>query len=370
MLSNAFKRCVIKLGSSILVPDQNLDEAYIRSLGEQIKTMADAGVECLVVSSGAIAVGLRTLGIKARPESIAKKQAIAAVGQIGLMDAYKTAFEGLSLTTAQILLTHEDFRDRSRFLNARHTIQELLEMGVVPIINENDSISSEEIKVGDNDNLAGMLACLIEADLLVLLTDIDGLYNADPRQDPDAKRIKVVEELEGEIEAFAESTTSPVGVGGMRTKIEAAKRAAGFHIPTVIAHGREPEILTRLQEGESLGTLILPAKGERLQAKKHWIRYVLKPKGSVTVDEGAANAISQSGKSLLPSGITAIEGDFEIGDPVEIFSPENKSIARGLTAYSSTEIAKIQGAKSKEIEALLGYRYCDEVIHRDELVLH
>lgn len=370
MQAKSFKRIVIKLGSSILVPERQLDEDYISAVANQIKYLRDSEAECILVSSGAIAVGLRTLGIADRPKSIERKQAIAAVGQIGLMDAYKTAFQDEGIKTGQILLTHEDFRDRGRFLNARHTIQTLLELGVVPIINENDSVSSEEIKVGDNDNLAGMVACLIEADLLILLTDIDGLYSADPRQDPNAKRIELVEELEGEIEAFAESTTSPIGIGGMRTKLEAAKRASGFQIPTMIAHGREPEILKRLFKGESIGTLISPRKGARLQARKHWIRYVLKPKGSVKVDEGAFKAIGEGGKSLLPSGITSVEGEFEIGDVIEIITPDGRSFARGLSSYGSGEIEIIKGVKSSEIEEKLGYRYCDEIIHRDELVLH
>ncbi len=364
-----FRRCVVKLGSRILVPQDRLDEIFIRALAEQICKAHQTGCQVVLVTSGAIATGMRDLNLNERPRSIERKQAVAAVGQIRLMETYRRAFEDTGLKVAQILLTHEDFRDRKRFLNARHTIQALIEMGVVPLINENDSIASEEIKVGDNDNLAGMVACLWEADLLMLLTDIDGLYTADPREDPSAKLIPVVEELHGEIEAFAAATTNPTAVGGMRTKIEAAKRAAGYQIPTVIAQGRTPLILERLLKGEQIGTWIEPVKGERLNARKHWIRFVLKPQGRLHIDDGAFRAITEQGKSLLPSGIVSFEGQFEMGDAVELVDARAKSFACGVVSYSSQELSRIRGCQTRDIESILGYRYRDEVIHRDDLVL-
>jgi glutamate 5-kinase len=362
------QRWVVKLGSRVLVPEAGLDELFLQDLARQVAALRALGHELVIVTSGAIATGLALLALKERPRSIAKKQAIAAVGQIALMGAYRTAFGREGLAVAQILLTHEDFRDRRRVLNARHTLHALLEMGIVPLVNENDTVASEEIKVGDNDNLAAMVACLWAADRLVLLSDIDGLYTSDPGSDPDAEFIPVVEELDEEIEAFAAPTDDPFAVGGMRTKLEAAKRAAGLLIPTIIARGREPDVLIKLSRGGRIGTLIRP-KQRRLPARKHWIAYTLKPQGSLRVDAGAVRALIEQGTSLLPSGIVGVEGDFQVGDAVLITNMDGIPIAQGLVAYGAREIEKIKGRRSDDIETILGYKYRDEVVHRDDLVL-
>lgn len=362
------QRWVVKLGSRVLVPEDGLDGMFLEDLARQVAALRALGHELVIVTSGAIATGLALLKLQERPRSIAKQQAIAAVGQIALMGAYRTAFGNEGLAVAQVLLTHEDFRDRRRVLNARHTLHALLEMGVVPLVNENDTVASEEIKVGDNDNLAAMVACLWAADRLVLLGDVDGLYTADPGRDPNAEFIPVVEELDEEIEAFAAPTADPLAVGGMRTKLEAAERAAGLSIPTIIARGREPDVLIKLARGERLGTLIRP-KERRLPARKHWIAYTLKPQGVLRVDAGAARALTEQGTSLLPSGIVAVEGDFHIGDAVLIRNINGRPIAQGLVAYGAREVEKIKGRRSDEIETVLGYKYRDEVVHRDDLVL-
>ncbi len=363
------RRWVIKLGSRVVVPAEGRgpDAPFLRGLARQVRTLHDRGHELVIVTSGAIATGLSLLGLTRRPPAIARQQAIAALGQIALMGAYRDAFEREGLPVAQILLTHEDFRHRERFLNARETLKALLELGAVPLINENDTVAFEEIKVGDNDNLAAMVACLWEADLFVLLSDVDGLYTADPRTDPGARLIPAVEDLEA-IEAFAAPTQDPGAVGGMRTKLEAARRAASYAIPTVIARGREPDVLVRLARGEHLGTLIRP-KAKRLPARKHWIAYALKPRGSIAVDAGAYAAITGEGRSLLPSGVVGVEGDFHRGDAVELTAPDGRAFARGLAAYGAHELQRIQGKRTGEIERVLGYKYRDEVIHRDDLVL-
>ena len=363
------KRCVIKIGSKMLVPDGTVDTAYLASLSSQLAQLISQGSQFIIVTSGAIAAGMSELKLSNRPTTVDQKQALAAIGQIVLMDAYQDAFGNHDVSVAQILLTHADLRNRKRFLNARHTILQLLELGALPLINENDSVASEEIMVGDNDNLAGMVACLLEADLLILLSDIDGLYTADPKQNPDAELISVVTELDGEIEAFAAPTTNTAGVGGMKTKIEAAKRAAGYNIPTIIANGREDEVIAKIMSGEAIGTRIELDAKSKLQARKHWIRHVLKPVGRLELDSGAVKAIRGDGRSLLPSGIAGVHGSFDIGDSIELIDSEQNVIALGLTSYSSQEIEQIKGAQSESIESILGYRYRDEVIHRDDLVL-
>jgi len=362
------KRSVIKLGSRILVPDDQLDEAYLSALSQQVKSAMNGGWQILLVTSGAIASGLKSLKLANVPNSVHMKQAVAAVGQIRLMEAYQRVFAESGLSVAQILLTHADLENRKRFLNARHTIQGLLSMGVVPLINENDSVASEEIKVGDNDNLAGMVACLVEADLLILLSDIDGLYTADPHSNAEAKLIREINELTPEIEEFASATSNPTAVGGMRTKIAAAKRAAAYKIPTVIAAGRERDVISRIFAGESVGTRIDLSTG-KLKARKHWIQHVLKARGRVIVDDGAAVALRENSRSLLPSGIIKVEGSFDIGDAIEIGDQSENVFGCGLAMYSSSEIDRIKTRHSHDIERILGYRYSDEVIHRDDLVI-
>ena len=361
---------MIKLGSRLLVPDGRLDLDYLTTLARSVRALRDAGVEIVVVTSGAIATGVAELGLKDRPRSVARKQAAAAVGQIALMHAYRTVFAEQDLEGAQILLTHADIEDRERFLNARHTLGALIDMGVVPLVNENDTVATEEIRVGDNDNLGAMVACLWEADLLLLLSDIDALYTADPGRDPTAERIPIVDGITDELEAMASDTRDGPGVGGMRTKLEAAKRAGELGIPSVIGHGHEPDVLRRVVlNGEQVGTRLQPRRSARLQQRKHWIGHLLKPRGAIHVDAGAARAITQSGKSLLPSGIVKLDGTFKMGDAVEIRDPEGAAVARGLVAYDVRELDLIKGCRTEEIEAVLGYKYRDEVVHRDDLVI-
>ncbi len=361
---------MIKLGSRLLVPGDRLDLAYLDTIARGVRTLRDAGVETVLVSSGAIATGVAELGLADRPRSVARKQAAAAVGQIALMHAYRTVFAENGLEGAQLLLTHADIEDRKRFLNARHTLGALIELGVVPLVNENDTVSTEEIRVGDNDNLAAMVASLWEADLLVLLSDIDALYTADPARDPGAERIPVVRGVTDDLEAMASDARSGPGVGGMRTKLEAAKRAGELGIPSVIAHGREPDVVTRVVlHGESVGTRVEPQRPKRLQQRKHWIGHLLKPRGVLRVDAGAASAIVAAGKSLLSSGILEVEGTFKMGDAVEIRGPDGGCLARGLVAYDARELLSLRGRRTDAIEATLGYKYRDEVVHRDDLVI-
>lgn len=363
------RRCVIKLGSRLLVPNGKLDLDYLRSIAQGVRALREADIETVLVSSGAIATGVAELELKDRPRSVARKQGAAAVGQIALMHAYRTVFAENGLEGAQLLLTHADIEDRKRFLNARHTLGSLLDLGVVPLVNENDTVSTTEIRVGDNDNLAAMVASLGEADLMVLLSDIDALYTADPQRDPTAERIPEVEGITEELEAMATDARDGPGIGGMRTKLEATKRAGEIGIPSVIAHGREPEVVTRVaRDDERVGTRVEPPRPERLRQRKHWIGHLLKPRGVIHIDAGAARAIAESGRSLLPSGIVAVEGTFNMGDAVEIQDPDGTSIARGLAAYGARELAAIQSCRTDEIETILGYTYRDEVVHRDDLV--
>lgn len=369
-MADPIRRCVIKLGSRLLVPDAELDLDYLRAIARQVRALRDAGIEVVLVTSGAIATGVAELGLKDRPRSVARKQAAAAVGQVALMHAYRTVLAEADLEGAQMLLTHADIEDRERFLNARHTLGALIDFGVVPLVNENDTVATEEIRVGDNDNLGAMVACLWEADLLVLLSDIDALYTADPERDPTAERIPVVEGITEELAAMASDARQGPGVGGMRTKLEAAQRAGELGIPSVIAHGHEPRVLSRVaRDEEQVGTRVQPQRPERLRRRKHWIGHLLKPRGSLHVDAGAAEAITQSGKSLLPSGITAVDGTFKMGDAVEIVDPQGTAVARGLTAYDARELELVKGRRTDEVEAVLGYKYRDEVVHRDDLVL-
>jgi glutamate 5-kinase len=321
-----------------------------------------------VVSSGAIAAGMKKLRLREKPRDILMKQAVAACGQSTLMWYYEKAFSAFGEKVAQILLTHDALSIRKRFLNARKTLFTLLEIGVIPIVNENDTIAVEEIVFGDNDKLAALVTNLVEADLLVLLTDIDGLYNKNPRSHADAELISVIDEIDKRIEEIAGETLGRTTTGGMKTKIEASKTAAAFGIPTIIANGKRPNTLLEIFSGKENGTLLLPAKG-KLKSRKHWIAFTLKSSGEIVIDEGAKRAIALLGKSLLPSGIKKILGDFEIGELIRCVDEMGIEVARGLTSYSSDEIRKIAGAKTSDIEKILGYKYSDEVIHRNDLVV-
>jgi glutamate 5-kinase len=333
-----------------------------------VASLRGRGCDVLIVSSGAIAAGIERLGVSERPTTMARKQAAAAVGQGRLMAAYDVAFAAVGLPVAQVLLTHGDLADRKRFLNARTTLATLLEAGVVPVINENDTVAVEELKFGENDYLAALVTNLVGAQALIILSSVDGFYTADPARDPAAALIPVVTEITPQLEAHAKATGSEEGTGGMAPKLAAAKQAAVHGVATVIAGGEQPGVVSRLLAGEEVGTLVLPTP-ERLKSRKHWIAYTLHPKGRLHLDEGAARALRQQGRSLLPSGIRSVDGTFRAGEAVSCVGPDGQEVARGLSNYSADEVARIRGSKSREIADRLGYKLYDEVIHRDNLVI-
>jgi glutamate 5-kinase len=362
-------RLVVKVGSGLISSSSGgLDAERISALADEMAALVKDGKEVVLVSSGAIASGMARLGLKRRPRSIPEKQAAAAVGQSALMWHYEQAFARSGIRVAQVLLTQEDISARPRYLNARNTFLVLLGFGVLPIVNENDTVAVEEIKVGDNDNLAALVAHLIDADLLVLLTDVDGLYTGDPRRDPGARRLPTVEAVTEEIQRLAWDAGEGVSVGGMSTKLEAAHKVTSSGIPMVIASGREPGTLGRVLRGEPVGTYFVP-RGDRLAARKRWIAFAAPPQGRLTVDAGAKSALTKRGKSLLPSGVVDVEGEFHAGEVVSLSLADGKEFARGLTNYDAAELRKIQGAKTGAIEERLGYKSFDEVVHRDNLVL-
>ena len=363
------KRLVVKVGSGLIsAPGQGLLPDRIGALADELAALAKDGREVVVVSSGAIASGMARLGLTQRPRSIPEKQAAAAVGQSALMWHYEQAFARHGIRVAQVLVTQEDISARPRYLNARNTLQVLLRFRVVPVVNENDTVAVEEIKVGDNDNLAALVAHLVDADLLVILTDVDGLYTGDPRVDPEARRLDTVDAVTEEIERLVWDADGQVSVGGMSTKLEAARKVTSSGIPMVIASGRVPGTLRRVLRGEPLGTYFVP-RGDRLAGRKRWIAFAVPPQGRLTVDAGARSALVERGKSLLPSGVVEVEGEFHAGEVVSLSAADGKEFARGLTNYDAAELRKIQGAKTKDIEERLGYKSFDEVIHRDNLVL-
>jgi glutamate 5-kinase len=363
------KRIVVKVGSSILASvEKGLHYEVFSHLSKEISDLKRQGYEIVLVSSGAIAAGMEKLGYKTRPQDITQKQATAAVGQTRLMNIYEGYFSRYQQMVAQVLLTHDDLSHRRRFLNARNTLLTLLELGIIPIINENDTVVVDEIKFGDNDNLSALITNLIGADLLLVLTDIEGLCDSDPKVNPHARCVPLVEDIDMDMEGIVGETTSQMSVGGMISKIQAARKASRFGIPTVVAQGTREGVLRQILKGKEVGTLILP-KGEALSSRKHWIAFNPKPKGDVIVDDGAKKAIVQKGKSLLPSGVTKVRGAFGRGDLVTCVGPRGKEFARGLVNYSASELERIKGLRSSQIEASLGYKYCDEVIHRDDLVV-
>jgi glutamate 5-kinase len=363
------KRVVIKIGSQVLTSgDQDLDTSFVCTLAAQVAAARRSGLEVLIVTSGAVAAGRGALGLTSRPKTIPQKQAAAAIGQSRLMRAYEDAFATHGINVAQLLLTRGDLADRTRYLNARSTLETLLECGVVPIINENDTVVVEEIKFGDNDNLSALVTSLVDAGLLVILTDIDGLYDADPRREQGAKLIPLVKSVTKDLEKAAGGSGSAVGTGGMATKLAAAKKAGKSGAATIIANGTVDGIVARVLTGETVGTLILPATTS-LTSRKHWIAFTLRPQGRLTVDGGASSVLRREGRSLLPSGILSIEGNFTRGACVRICDQAGSEFARGIVDYASSEIELILGHRSSEIEEILGFRYGDEIIHRDNLVL-
>jgi len=363
------RRVVIKIGSSVLTDSAiTINFNAFAGIVDQIAWIKGNGVEPVIVSSGAVAIGMQKIGLKQRPQSIPLKQAAAAVGQSGLMENYERFFKEKNLKIGQVLLTNLILKERFLFLNARNTLFALLELGIIPIINENDSVVVDEIKLGDNDNLATITTNLVEADLLIILTDQDGLFEADPQTNKDARLISLVTKIDKKIELLASTRKSAHGVGGMETKIAAAKNATAYGIPVVMANGRVHGILEAIFRGKEVGTLFLP-QTSKLKSRKHWIAFTLKPRGKLFIDQGAEEALLKKGKSLLAIGITKAEGDFQFGDSVSILNQHQKEIARGLANYSSLEIKRIKGAPTKEIERILGYKYYDEVINRDDLVV-
>lgn len=363
------KRIVVKVGSGVLTEDNGLNLKALRSISRQICQLADRGLEIILVSSGAMASGIKKIGLSKRPDEIPKRQAIAAVGQAGLIMEYEKSFARYNKKVAQILLTSDDLVNRKRYLNARNTLCTLLSWQVIPIINENDTVVVEEIKFGDNDNLAAMITLLMDADILINLTDIDGLYTGDPRKNQDAELISVVTTIKKDIEKYASDIPGALGTGGMLSKIIAAKKVTAAGIPMLIAGGEKHDILIKLFAGKEHGTFFIPKK-EKLANRKCWIAFTLKPKGTIIIDDGAAAAILKSGKSLLPSGIVRVDGEFSVGAAVEFRREGNDEIlGTGLVNYSASDIRKIMGLKSGKIKKYLGHKSYDEVIHRDNLAI-
>lgn len=363
------QRWVVKIGSALLTDDgKGLNREAIQDWAEQITQLRHHGVDMVLVSSGSVAEGIKRLGWKKRPTEISELQAAAAVGQMGLIEAYESAFTTHATHTAQILLTHDDLSNRNRYLNAANTLQTLLRHKVVPIINENDTVVTDEIRFGDNDTLAALTANLISADVLVILTDQKGLYDSNPRENPKAKLIAEAAVSRKDIEQMASPEGGNLGRGGMYTKVMAAKRAARSGTATLIASGREPKILPRLFQGENLGTLLLPDL-EPMSARKQWLAGHLKAKGTLVLDDGAVNVLQNSGKSLLPIGVKSYQGEFKRGELVICTDEKGREVARGLINYPSHEAAKIIGKASHQIPEILGYMEDESLIHRDNLVV-
>jgi glutamate 5-kinase len=363
-------RIVVKIGSSLVSSrEAGLEPDRIDRLAEDLAALRAAGRDVLVVSSGAIVSGIKKLSLKEYPKSLPVKQAAAAVGQSRLMWAYEKSFERLGIKVAQILLTHHDLADRRRFLNARHTLAALIEFQVIPIINENDTVAVDEIRVGDNDTLAAEVAHLVDADLLVILSDIDGLFTEDPRKNPSAELIPLIAEITDDIERRAGISTTFGSTGGMATKVRAAKNVGEYGVATLIVNGQTKGLLPHILLGNNPGGSLFLAKGRRMNSRKHWIGYTLRARGAISLDQGAVDALTKRGKSLLASGIVTVTGSFEAGDPISCLDPDGKEFAKGLVNCSSDTLMKIKGLKTAEIQQRLGPQEYEEVIHRDNLVI-
>lgn len=362
------KRIVIKVGSNVLTNADGLDYLVFENLGAQMAALKAKGYEIILVSSGAVAAGMRKIGLNEKPAEMPQKQALAAIGQADLIHTWEKVFEKANLRAAQILLTSDDLSVRKRYLNARNTLLCLLTWNMIPIINENDSVAVDEIRLGDNDNLGAMIALLIDADLLVNLSDIDGLYDKDPRKSADAKLLEVVPHVSRETEKYAGDAGSNVGTGGMLTKIKAARKTAAAGIPMIIANAMTENVLDRLMNGEKLGTLFTGEK-RRLSSRKCWLAFSAKPKGTIIVNGRAAGVLQADGKSLLPVGIVGLEGNFGVGSAVCIQDEKGLVLGQGLVNYASNDIRRIMGHRSEDISGILGHKPYDEVIHRDNMVL-
>ena len=363
------RRVVVKIGSQILSSSEGIEENRLRGLVRELAELHERKKEIVVVSSGAVAAGMTRLGRKERPKTIPEKQALAAVGQIKLMALYERAFAKFDKSVAQVLLTADDLANRQRYINAKHTFQVLLESSIIPIVNENDTVAVEEMKFGDNDHLSALVATLLEADLLVILSDVEGVYDRDPRAHGDAQLIPLISEARGMSQAIGGASMSAAGTGGIVTKLGAAEEAAAAGIPTLIASGLQSGVLEKIFDPkEQIGTLIL-AEEDRLPSRKHWIAYNLKPSGEIVVDQGAHDAVVQKGKSLLPSGLKEVRGAFGVGECVRCLDLAGKEFARGLVNYSAQELNRIRGLHTSRIEKVLGYKAYEEIIHRDDLVV-
>ncbi len=367
ILSNV-KRVLVKIGSAVLTGEDGLDLQIIEQLVDEIAQLTKQGRQIVIVTSGAIASGKHRMGIAGKLKSMPQKQAAAAIGQSRLMRVYSNSFGKYGLYIAQILLIMSDLIDRKRFLNVRNTLTTLMDWGVIAIINENDTVAVDEIKFGDNDHLAAMITNIIDADLMINLTSTEGLFDQSPTSSKKAKLITLVKEITEEIEKAATDETTDVGLGGMKSKVIAAKQVTASGIPYIIAPGKRKGVLHDIFAGKEIGTLFLPAS-EHMSSRKSWIAFTLKSRGKLFIDDGAKTALIEEGKSLLPSGVTDVEGEFCIGDPVTCVDKEGTQLAKGLVNYGSAEIKKIMGLKSSRIEQVLGYKDYDEIIHRDNLAV-
>jgi glutamate 5-kinase len=363
------KRVVIKIGSSLLTntSKRTIQSSFLSHLAFQIKALQQKKIQCVVVTSGAIAAGFYQLKLKEKPKEIAQLQALAAIGQSNLMHSYVQTFKKMNLNVAQLLLTWDDLSQRSRYSNAHNTLNELFRYNIVPVVNENDTVAVEEIKFGDNDTLGVLVTHLSESDLLIILTDTDGLFDQDPHLNPKARLIYEVDSLNSDIEKNATSSKSLVGTGGMQSKVKSAKRMMQSGIPMVIANGKLKNILTRILNAETVGTFFYPTH-QKMNSRKRWLAWGVKSNGEIRVDEGAQKAICDKGKSLLPGGIRSIEGNWSVGDVVKIIGVENQEIAKGVANYSSIDLDLIKGLKTEQIAQKLGRKSADEVIHRDNMV--
>lgn len=362
------RRVVIKVGSAVMTTANGLNLEVVKELTDNIVSLIEGGREVVLVSSGAIAAGFKKLGLPSKPTAIPQKQAVAAIGQSTLMQHYEQAFDRHGVKVAQILLTRNDLANRRRYLNARNTLFTLLNWKVVPIINENDTVVVEEIQFGDNDNLSALLSSVVQADLLVILTDIDGLYDQDPRQHPEARRIPLVEKIDLKLERSASRQPGVIGSGGMFSKIQAAKKAASVGIPTIIAHGLKPGVIACIFAGEDEGTLFL-SETAKLRSRQYWLAYTTNPVGDIVVDDGARQVLRYQGKSLLPAGVIGVKGRFSAGAAVRLIDTAGEVIGIGLSNYSANDLACIKGLKTCNIQQSLGYKGYDEVVHRDNMVI-
>ncbi|PKN33482.1 MAG: glutamate 5-kinase [Deltaproteobacteria bacterium HGW-Deltaproteobacteria-19] len=362
------KRVVVKIGSAVITGKDGIDRDIIEQLVGEVAGLIAKGCQVVIVTSGAIASGKHRMGITTPLKSMPQKQAAAAIGQGRLMRVYSNAFGRHGVYVGQVLLTMSDLTDRKRFINVRNTLTTLMEWGVIPIINENDTVAVDEIKFGDNDSLAAMVANIVEANLLVNLTSTEGLYDRNPAKSKKAKILHLVEEITDDIQAAATDETSDVGTGGMRSKVLAARRVTAFGIPYIIASGKRKDVLTGILEGEEIGTLFLPSS-EHLNSRKYWIAFTLRSRGKLVLDDGAKKALLEQGKSLLPSGVVDVEGDFGVGDPVICVDQQGTLLAKGLVNFSAQDVRKIMGLKTSKIQQVLGYKDYDEVIHRDNMAV-